>query len=76
MTVQLKFEGNCVLGAKVAGLSCSAKCLVDMGMRYVVSLKQIEYGFGHIITRSPYTPYFIYLRGTDYVEFGLRLTQA
>ena len=23
-----------------------------------------EYGFGYIITRSPYTPYSIYLRGT------------
>ena len=30
----------------------------------IVPLKQIEYGFGHIITRSPYTPYSIYLRGT------------
>ena len=24
----------------------------------------MEYGFGYIITRSPYTPYSIYLRGT------------
>ena len=28
-----------------------------------VPLKYTEYGFGHIIIRSPYTPYSIYLRG-------------
>ena len=28
------------------------------------SPKQIDFGFGYIIIRSPYTPYFIYLRGT------------
>ena len=30
----------------------------------IVLLQKIEYGFGYIITRSPYTSYFIYLRGT------------
>ena len=29
----------------------------------IVPLKYIEYGFGYIIIRSPYTPYSIYLRG-------------
>ena len=32
--------------------------------RAMVPLKLIEYGFGHIIIRYPYTPYSIYLRGT------------
>ena len=31
----------------------------------IVPLKQTEYGFGYIIIRSPYTPYSIYLRGTN-----------
>ena len=30
----------------------------------IVPLKKIEYGFGYIIIRSPYTPYSIYLRRT------------
>ena len=30
----------------------------------IVSLKKIEYGFGYIIIRSPYTLYSLYLRGT------------
>ena len=30
----------------------------------IVPLKVIEYGFGKITIRSPYTPYSIYLRGT------------
>ena len=30
----------------------------------MVPLKKIEYGFGYIIVRSPYTAYSIYLRGT------------
>ena len=30
----------------------------------MVTLKWIEYGFGFIIIRSPYTPYSIYLRVT------------
>ena len=33
----------------------------------IVSLKQIEYGFGYIIVRSPYTSYSIYLRGAIYL---------
>ena len=32
--------------------------------RVIVSLKKIEYAFGYIIIRSPYTPYSIYLRKT------------
>ena len=32
--------------------------------RALVPLKYIEYGFGHVTLRSPYTPYPIYLRGT------------
>ena len=30
----------------------------------IVPLKKMEYGFGCSITRSPYTPYSIYLRRT------------
>ena len=30
----------------------------------IVPLKYIEYGFGYIIIRSPYTPYSVYLGGT------------
>ena len=30
----------------------------------IVPLKEIEYGFGYAVTRSPYTPYSIYLTGT------------
>ena len=30
----------------------------------IVPLKKIEYGFGHIMIRSSFTPYSIYLRGT------------
>ena len=30
----------------------------------IVPLKYMEYGFGYIIVRSPYTRYSIYLRGT------------
>ena len=33
-------------------------------LRLMVPLKQIEFGFGYILIRSPYTPYSIYLRGT------------
>ena len=29
----------------------------------IAPLKQIEYGFGYVIIRCPYTPYSIYLRG-------------
>ena len=32
--------------------------------RSIIPLKSIEYSFGHVIKRSPYTPYSIYLRGT------------
>ena len=31
---------------------------------YKVPPKKIEYGFGYVIVRPPYTPYSIYLRGT------------
>ena len=30
---------------------------------YIVPLKFIEYGFGYLITRSPSSPYSIYLSG-------------
>ena len=33
-------------------------------LRIIVPLKSIEYGFGYITMRSPYTPDFMYLRGT------------
>ena len=33
-------------------------------IRVRVPLKQIEFGLGYNIIRSPYTPYSIYLRGT------------
>ena len=32
----------------------------------IAPLKQIEYGFGYVIIRCPYTPYSIYLRRTIY----------
>ena len=32
----------------------------------IVPLKEIEYGFGYIVIRSPYTPHSIYLRGIVY----------
>ena len=35
---------------------------------HIVPLK-IEYGFGYIIKRSPYTPYSIYLRGTITLDY-------
>ena len=31
---------------------------------FIIPLEQIEYGFGLIIIRSPYTPYSMNLRGT------------
>ena len=31
---------------------------------HIVPLKSIEYGFGYVLIRPPYTPYSIYLRGT------------
>ena len=34
----------------------------------IVSPESIEYGFAYIITRSPYTPYSTYLRGTITLE--------
>ena len=30
----------------------------------IVPRKEIEYGFGYITIRSPYTSYSVYLRGT------------
>ena len=36
----------------------------------IVPLKSIEYGFGYMIIRSPYTPYSIYFRGTIGVCHG------
>ena len=33
------------------------------GLGFIVSL-YMEYGFGYVVIRSPYTPYSIYLRGT------------
>ena len=38
--------------------------------RVIVPLKYIEYGFGYITIRSPYTPYSIELRGTIYRDHG------
>ena len=38
----------------------------------IISLKHIEYGFGYIMTRSPYTPCSIYLRGTIARSFSCR----
>ena len=35
-----------------------------LGSEDIVPLKWIEYGFGYVIIRPPYTPYSIYLRGT------------
>ena len=34
----------------------------------IAPLKLIEYGFGYIIIRSPYAPYYFYLRGTVGVQ--------
>ena len=34
------------------------------GLGFIVPMMWIEYGFGYMIIRSPYTPYSIYLRGT------------
>ena len=36
------------------------------GLGFVLAFfrKEIEYGFGYIVIRSPYIPYSIYLRGT------------
>ena len=49
---------------------------------YIAPLKKIEYGFGYIKKRSPYTPYPIFLRGiipscqgTDYF-MKCRISQA
>ena len=30
----------------------------------IVPLRWIEYGSGYVVTRSPYTPYSVYVRGT------------
>ena len=49
--------------ARVGGWEC---------LSFIVPLKSIEYGFGYIIIRSPYTLYSIYLRGTiGLVALGL-----
>ena len=40
--------------------------LLGQTLAHTVPLKSIEYGFGYIIIRSPYTPYSTYLRG-DYI---------
>ena len=42
----------------------------------IVPLKWIEYGFGYIIIRSPYTPYSIYLRWTARVFLAIPLYYA
>ena len=31
------------------------------GIGFLVPLKKIEYGFGYVVLRSPYTPYSTYL---------------
>ena len=36
---------------------------LSLGPTGIVFLKEIEYGFGYIIIRSPCTPYSIFLRG-------------
>ena len=36
----------------------------------IIPLKQIEYGFGDIVGRSPYTPYSIYSRQTICCHYG------
>ena len=36
-------------------------CVLSLG--FIVPLKQIEYAFGDILIRAPYTPYSIYLTG-------------
>ena len=33
-----------------------AFCGADRGDEHIVPLKKIEYGFGYILIRSPYTP--------------------
>ena len=43
---------------KDAGLLVAPACF---RVETIVPLKQIEYGFGYIIIRSPYTPFSIYL---------------
>ena len=42
----------------------------------IVSLKQIEYGFGYATRRSPFSPYSIYLKGTIASTFLARLEAA
>ena len=37
-----------------------------LGFGVIVPRKKIEYGVGYSITRSPYTPYSIYLIKGDY----------
>ena len=45
-------------------------CRADVQPRHldpcgnIAPLKKIEFGFGYILIRSPYVPYFIYLRGS------------
>ena len=38
--------------------------MYELRTKVIVPLERIEYGFGYIIIRSPYTPYSIYLSGT------------
>ena len=47
------------------------RCCPRVDLAFLNPLIWIEYGFGYIRIRSPYTPYSIYLRGT----IGLRVQQ-
>ena len=46
------------------GLLWGSELRLWASYRVVVPFNQIEYGFGHIVIRSPYTPYSVYLKGT------------
>ena len=43
-----------------------SRCAIETPgpVREYSPLKKIEFGFGYILLRSPYVPYFIYLRGS------------
>ena len=41
----------------------------------IVPLKQMEYGFGYVIIRSPYIPYSVYLRWTIGFRFWALLSE-
>ena len=55
-------------------LCCASGKALDVSLELIVPLKYIKYGFGYIIIRTPYTPYFIYLRGM--IEFKVYLSNG